>query len=580
MEKRKTFIFYLIWITILFYFMWRRLHLGVDLTDETVYATWAYRVFRGDIPILQTREPQLLGSLIMVPFMKIFTLFNKSYDGIIYFMRILYWIFIIGESLVIGHILSRRFSNKLAYFSALPLAFSSFVSIFNFSYNTVSFICINIAFFSCFAIKFPVNKRDECYIILSGVMHSLAAFSYPPLIILCVLDIAFFYIYFVKSEGRKLAKRSILIFIFSGLLTVFIIIVSFILWSKGNVNGLVEGAISILNSPYRKTSIPFYKIIKDAIWGDIHGFIVTPLFLLISGIFVLDIIKRKNTSKTLTVINYFLHILLCFTFIVNITDKGIYGLNRLYVSILLLTIYKIFKSPDKRIRTPILYTLILPYLALVFLRTFTSNNNSLFLQTYAALPLVVLVPFILDFKAKNRTNNQTIIVLTLSTIFLCSSYMYIYRDENVSNLKIKIDKGIYKNLYTTQNRKDDIEHLEIVISNQLNSEATLMVANHFPAIYLMSGMQPLTPDVWDSFYGSQGYTDAGNVFEYFNAIGKSPDTIVFVDYEGNNYHYNDPKYVLNKYIYSHYTLKFIDKSEFAYKIIIFEKDPANNWRME
>ncbi len=113
-----------------------RLRYGIDFTDEAYYAAMAVRFLRGDIPFLDELFVNQTAVLVLLPFVKpYFQRFGT--EGILYFLRVLYFLFALGIGAT-AYFALRRFGkgSQAAAASLVALAFIP-LNIPALSYNTL-----------------------------------------------------------------------------------------------------------------------------------------------------------------------------------------------------------------------------------------------------------------------------------------------------------------------------------------------------------------------------------------------------------------------------------------------------------
>ena len=139
-----------------------------------------------------------------------------------------------------------------------------------------------------------------------------------------------------------------------------------------------------------------------------------------------------------------------------------------------------------------------------------------------------------------------------------------------------MEDGIYKHFYTTGKRHAVIGRIQEELKNYIRPQEgmTMLAANHFVPVYMISGMRPVTPDIWDAMGTNRGNKSSEPLLAYMERTGREPDYILFEDYEGNMYWYDDPAYSFNLYISDNYELIYeSEEIHNGYRTAIFRKSP-------
>lgn len=578
-DKKKELIIAAFFLVPLLFLFWHRLFLGVELTDEVTYVTYAYRLYMGDVPVLDTRELQLLGSILLVPIIKLWVMVTGTLDGIMIITRISYFTLTLLNCAFIVFCI-RKVLGRIGVYTVWPIIFVSYASLFNISYNTMGYIFLSGALFSLFAaFSEEDSKKSKIFLCFSGILHTVSVLSYPTFLIVCILDIFFVYLYYKKNGNNNTIKNT-LVFAFSGFLMAIVISLLFLLWAKGNVSGLVQGTKEILQSPYRKTSNSIDTIFNKIVLPALKNYFKSEIFILwlLCSIGDLGIRHFYKGEKRIGICQLTYSILYCIL-IKRIVQHGYSQVHLFYMTLFLIALYRYFTIYDRKIKQKVGFSIIFPYTMAVAIRLFTTNTHSPLVQTFVAIPILTLnlyMSFPYDgYALKSKFNRYAVIInsFLISVVLLVSSYTYIYREEPVYKLTERIESGIYKGLFTSIERKNDLNYLQDKIDKYIDPKKTLLVANHFPAGYMMSKAKPVTPDIWDTFYSDRNLKDASMTYQYFDTVNKTPDVIIFVDYPQNTYLYNDNEFEFNNYINQYYQKIYTDTSPNSkYKLTVYEKD--------
>ncbi len=159
-----------------------RLRFGVDVYDESFYAVLAQRFLLGDRPYIDEYNLRQTGSLFTLPFYWTYLQVVGSNEGIIYFLRLLYFAL---QGAVAWSVY--RFASSLTRWpfallvSALPISFMPFC-VPTCSYNTFGYSFFAIGCFTGLRslLLQPLPRQTS---VVAGIAHGLACVAYPPLVI-------------------------------------------------------------------------------------------------------------------------------------------------------------------------------------------------------------------------------------------------------------------------------------------------------------------------------------------------------------------------------------------------------------
>ena len=160
--------------------IWRAFY-GVNYNDEMYYADCLYRLYQGDVYLVQDWQFHVMSCIPVYPFYVLFRLVAGSNEGVILYLRILYTVFQLGVAAVC-FLRLRHLGWGSLFPSLIYLLFTPF-NIAALSYNTMG---IGFALLS-FAFLAGVHKRPRRDFILCGVSFACCILSTPFAIFLYLL---------------------------------------------------------------------------------------------------------------------------------------------------------------------------------------------------------------------------------------------------------------------------------------------------------------------------------------------------------------------------------------------------------
>ena len=165
--------------------------------------------------------------------------------------------------------------------------------------------------------------------------------------------------------------------------------------------------------------------------------------------------------------------------------------------------------------------------------------------------ITVLVPT-LYILLKQKSKLTRCIATLLAGVLICSmdytDYKYIYRDDVITNLDCEVESGVYKGIYTTEERAKDIIELEKYLNELIGKDETYSFRDNVPFAYLMTHKGKMCElSTWDYLQYTYHRNSPTPLYDYYRRRNMIPEWIVYIDYgrdekmsiEDAEYKYND-----------------------------------------
>ena len=135
-----------------------------------------------------------------------------------------------------------------------------------------------------------------------------------------------------------------------------------------------------------------------------------------------------------------------------------------------------------------------------------------------------------------------------------TDFYYVYRDEHIQYLDYKVESGVYKGIYTTQARQNDLVELEEYLNQIVDEDESYSFRDNVPFAYLMMHKGKVCEiSTWDYMQYSYHRNSPAPVFDYYRVRDMIPDKIIYVDYGRDaNLSIEDPDYRYNDWVNSYY----------------------------
>lgn len=193
MHKRRIFEI-CVWagyITLIVLFI-NRLIRGIDTTDESFYATIAYRICNGNLLFKDMWEQCSTSAVFPAFLLRIYFLFsNGSTERIILFFRLAYFICYLLILPIVTMALRIYVEKKEALLAASLLLFYAPFHLYCFSYNHQA----NLLFLVTVSLWLIAMKQNSLKMFcLSGITCACMAFVYPTMLFLCPLFVVWMFL--------------------------------------------------------------------------------------------------------------------------------------------------------------------------------------------------------------------------------------------------------------------------------------------------------------------------------------------------------------------------------------------------
>lgn len=581
-KERKKFNFLIIYILlfsaiIVIFFIYRLIR-GADITDESFYCTMAFRLAKGNYLLKDMWEQSSTSALLPALFLKIYYDIFGGVEGTILFLRIIFMLCNFGTT-IIFFITQKNYLDKLyiilialVYFIYAPFHF------YIFSYNNLSdmliLLVINIELLA-------IEKRKIKVFILAGGICAFLAFTYPTMIILCPIMV---WLLFLQREK---IKKAWLYFTAGGIFVAVVIFLVF--YITIGMDEILIGIKGILSDPaYNIKNIPINKKLENAFEN-----LFTPISdkgfwikIFCIWLFFVGFFKKKYPVLKISI---GLYPIIVYLALMPVRQLGTYGTgNYIFYLSFLCPFMIFFTDKNRELFSKFLYFEWIPSLLFYIIISISSYGGAiqarqgLFLAAIVTLKEIVFIIietfeeidclFIKKIRIKKWKEWFIVVLLSAAVVGeLSVYYAIIYREEGINNLTAKVEKGPYKGIYTTEQRKSYLEEMTDLMKELQEKDKTVLVLYHSNFVYLMLDMIPATPTTW----GLYPHIDNENVFfQYFSRKTNIPEVIFIVDVPDEfNLDSQSEKY----YSYCNQLREFIDnnyilvKKQVVYKTGIVRK---------
>lgn len=464
-----------------------RLFLGVDLTDESHYGAIPYSVINGAVPFLNEHGHTQTAGFLMYPFLRLFVALVGGSQGIVLFIRLLFFCTSILQAFVVYRV-SRRLGgsrNLSALLSALSLTFVPHC-VASFSYNTLAVFGLTtglMLYWAAYSVRRPAR-----YFAAAVLVQGLAAVAYPTVALVCVVAATanLFWAQRVFSKSDFVECRNLCL----ALLTLFGIAAV----ALASAVGLTQ--LRAVASYYEVIGQQFGTISKIRLIAQQSlPMIVESVGVFLTIVLVLTVDWMKRPGRWLAG-------LIC-TAAIGAFYYGYaeFGIQHLIIIIGLLPL--VFILPETPPASRLQWSLS-AFAALVC--GWTSGAGVLSVGNAAIFGVLInFFEFARYLNARHRECEKTwaprraffFLLLTAMTLGqLLGYYRFFYRDGPLTHLGVLMREGPYCGLRTTPEKAQFLHQVAEDLRAIERPGGTIVFFDDFPAGYYFTKMRPLSPTNW------------------------------------------------------------------------------------
>lgn len=559
--------------------MYARVFFGTEISDEAYYISDAIAMIHGNIPYAYNNYSYGTGSaFLIIPQVFLYEVLVPSNQGIVLFTRLSYITFWIIILISIYRIIRKKIQRMQALlFVLMMIPCHVSVGIFNYSYNSIPFALTFLCGFIIFDAVETESRHGNAEFLLSGFLMGIAVFAHPgyglAVIYFCIL------IVWRKSEiKRKLVALSF--FLIGGIIEIMVVMIPIIF--QVGVMALYDGFYQKFHPYPTDTVITVSASVSDKVtdilsvmekylgWGGI--FFVVSFFVLVLVNWCLKKGERNIVISELVRISLAIAIL---GLVLKESSAIVYEGNSIWrlgfvgiVCVLLFIIKKEFEDFPMLIYIGV-------YPVLFALGNALAVGTSVSVERFGvAVPALAISILLLLEKGGRVTRSVGIICMTLCALVMqLNAYKYVYRDNPINELRYKVQGGVYKGLYTTETRANDLLELEEYLNSIVEEDEYYAFRDNVPCGYLMMHKGVMCCEAtWDKLNYSYNRNAPANLYNYYQRRGAFPEKIIYVDYgRDEKLSIEDTYFKYNEFVDSYYKkIEDISLNSTFYHIIVYE----------
>ena len=566
----------IICVAVIILLMYYRAFLGTELTDEAFYVSEAKEMLNGNIPYAYAYGFSALGfTFMLIPVIWLYSLFVPNLAGIFLFTRLCFVTYKVIVWVVVYSVMKRRLAKANALLiSALILPLNG--TVLNFSYNTIP----ELTFLMVACLLYDVIEQDAPHkrirLMSAGFLTGVACFSNPGWSIAFII---FIVLIAIRVNGAKNKIKSLLYFCCSVLAYALLVVIS--VSSKTSFSAFWYGFYRLYIN-----HIPTDPINPNKTWlGVLRSFESATLqwFLILAVVstvsyVILNLIRKKGKSYsrqqaaiisiTVALLVNSLYIILTHPNNMTFYDGGDI---RAYVMVLYLILYLIvgaFKN-DKIACYLGIYQSCYVVAAIIIV----SGDATIYRFINAYTVIIPIIYILIKNRSKLVKGMAGILAVVTIASLGYANFKCIYRDAGYNSLNYRVNSGVYKGIYTVEERAKALPELEEYLNSVIEENDAYTFRDNEPFAYLMVHKGHVCElNTWDTLQYTAGENTPSILFDYYRVRDKIPDKIIYIDY-GRDDHLSilDPDFKYNDWVNTYYDLVEDTKvNDFFYRVMVFQ----------
>ena len=541
--------------------MYARVFLGTELSDEAYYVSEAKTILEGNVPYAYDNGSQAVGfTFLLIVVESFYRLFIPDLTGVFLFTRLCFVTYKMIIWLVVFSVFRRK--NKLTtalLISALIIPLNS--SVFNFSYNTIPEYTIFMVGCVLYDVIEQDAPRKELRLALSGIMTGIACFANPGWGIALIV---FLVLIAVRVKGKTNKLKYLLCF--GGTVLADVVIVVLSVSAAASFSDLCYGFYRMFISGIPSESIAPDKTLLHTISTFIRPVLQWILILIpvsLAAYFLSPKLLEKKGKKwskdqlilfSITV-PFFVHSMyIILTCARNLTSYG-GGEIRGFTTFCYMLLF-IAAGAYKKDRIIWYLGIFQPIYAVAEIALVSADATIFrFINVYTITVPILYILIINKSKAIRLISGTLAVAVIVSQVY--ANYKLIYRDYGFNVIRHnQVQSGVYKGLYTSKSRANDLPELEEYLNSVIDEDDTYSFRDNAPYAYLMAhkgrACETMTWDVLQ--YSAHGNAPAV-LFDYYRVRDMIPDKIIYVD-SGRDDRLSilDPEFRYNDWVNTYYDL--------------------------
>lgn len=553
-------------------FMLNRAFYGTEITDEAYYYADGLSVLQGNLPYAYNNSSAVGMTLLMVIPMAVYRLIQPDMAGLFLYMRICYVVFKLLLLTLIYFLLRNSLGRrKLIWAMAVLLPYLGGIYQ-SFSYNTVGKYMVLI---SGLLIAYALgndgkgSRKTGILLFTAGFLAAIGVFAHPlqatGVFVLTIL-------LFLYRKGSLLDRlKGVILYGLGGFAEILVVLVPISLQAGWDTTYSGIHELLFQQNSMRGTSIHFSDRWNELI--NVYGnYWKTMTFIAIVPLAVLSVMRMISRIKwtlrdQLLLSGGISFIAICLTqksdFVFTSTIGG-------------LILWLAFLFPLIR-KEKVFVFVALPFIAFFTAELILVKNGGVRMRSVFLYPILFVWLFTALQSKKVLVAAVSVAVSVLTTVSLIKAdYSFVYRDSPIKDLTYRVPGGVYKGIYTTEQRGRDLMELEEYIAANTSPDEKVQFRDNTPAAYLMHTQGGIS-DVrtWDCMQHTYKVTFKTNsplgMYKYYKRSNSIPDKIIYVDFGRDpRLSIEEPDWKYNKFVNAYYSKQSEVRLNKTFRVLVYK----------
>ena len=527
---------YIILFDFFVFLLWRSQY-GFIWSDEPYYFETAYRFIQGDIPIVNDWYTSQIYSVLLVPFVCLWKLiFSNDFTGLFLVTRYIYVFMQFIVAVICYHVLKKR-SSGAALVSAILFMVYCRANIGTLSYYSVASAVILLSLLGLYHSRPKCRYKIVKYLAV-GIMWGVAIVCNPYLLL---LFLPVFFLMCLKTVQKKRDSYDIksLIALFCGTAFVAIYFIGYIFYQGASIGSIVKSINYIMSDQaYYGSGGVFKRLVYSVAYVAYHFRYTIVFSAACAGYLLIQYIRKNQLSgrkiRTLFIINTVILVIDILYPAVNVFTVG--------SAMAAMTIWgwQIFFLTEKKDWE--IFWLFYVVGCVVAMLMGASSDTHFSAMTQGFMIAAVGTAMLLEqFKVEiihqwrlEVTKKSLYRYLLFSSVLLVLIYslysriFLVYRDRPLDQLKVRIEEGPGKGIYTTSECAERYNVISSVVMQLSGLSGNLYIMGFCPWGYLYTEMRCSPYTTWR--ISPEAEDELGKSY-YIEHSEKFPDIVLRLSYD-------------------------------------------------
>lgn len=545
MEKRENLALALLWAAAAAA-MFVRCFYAVETTDETFYVAEAMMVANGRTPYLDMWFQSAGFAVLLAPFLKLFTVLTGGTEGIFLFARLVSTALRLVFSLLLAQVLKKVCGTWAAQLMAICLVLVPYAWVSSYNTQYVRYVALSGACLLRGALC-GEEERRACrgWFAAAGASLALAAYAYSTGIFLCAAVM----LALAGTDALRRRKGCVrCVWLAAGGGAVFAAVMVYSLLLHGySVGQLVESMRMVLSGPYMGIEqTPAAEKLKGLLLLATRKRLLLPALAFVLAPALLRRLASEGAGRRLSEQTAQRLIRVCVILLLVWTAVGYLRAARAAAASawlpysgfwdafwfpLLYLPYIRTKRREARAAAVCVWLPVAGSFLAAGMTAYDGHYSRTYMLLFAALLAIPFCQWAIEdagVHGKRPAAAAMAAALCLAGMLACGDYFFVFRDVPIAQMDARVERGVYKGVWTSAHRAEQMVVLEDLIRSHTSAgEGVLGIGGWNAGAYLMTEGENVAPNSWQPVMSDYYIGDAEQLDAILKLRGKQVDKIIF-----------------------------------------------------